>query len=54
MKEMSLIAAIKDYFGFKHGQTMSEFMAEFKELTPTDREYFKAGLQTVGYKITTS
>jgi len=47
---MSLIAAIKHYFGFNPGQSMGEFMAEVKELTPEDREYFRRELAKVGYK----
>ncbi len=49
MQEMSLIAAIKQYFGFKPGQSMTEFMGEVKELTPEDREYFRRELAKVGY-----
>jgi len=49
MKEMSLIAALKDYFGFKPGQTMTEFMAEIRELTQEDRDWFKREFVKVGY-----
>lgn len=50
MKQMSLLAACKDYFGFKQGQTMAEFMAEYKTLDDKDKEYFKAEFVKVGYQ----
>lgn len=50
MKEMSLLAAVKDYFGFKPGQTMSEFMAEYKELDEGDKNFFRREFVKVGYK----
>jgi hypothetical protein len=49
---MSLIVAIKDYFGFKPGQSMHEFMQEVKELTAEDRAYFAREFVKVGYQIT--
>jgi hypothetical protein len=52
MKNMSLVAAIREYFGFLPGQTPMQFMAEIKELTAEDREYFKREFVKVGYAIT--
>jgi hypothetical protein len=50
-KSMSFTAALKDYFGYKPGQTLTDFMKECKELTPADREYFKKEFVKVGYEI---
>lgn len=50
MKQMTFIAAMKDYFG-SNGKTSLEFMAEIKALTSTDREWFRANLPSVGYDI---
>ena len=52
MKFMSFILACKDYFGFKAGQTMSEFMTEVKALTAEDRDYLIREFAKVGYQIT--
>ena len=52
MQEMSLAAALKTYFGFKPGQKLIDFMAELKELTPEDKEYFKREFLKVGIKVT--
>lgn len=51
MKSMTLTAALKDYFGYKPGQTLGEFMGEVKALTTDDREYFKREFVKVGYAI---
>ena len=51
MKKLTFIAAMKDYFGTKAGQTSVEFMKEIKELTNEDREWFRANLPKVGYEI---
>lgn len=51
LKEMSLIAGIKEFFGYRQGQTMPEFMAEVRELTPEDRDYFRREMTKVGYKL---
>jgi hypothetical protein len=52
MKQMTLTTACKDYFGYKPGQTLGEFMQEVKALTTDDREYFKREFLKVGYEIT--
>jgi hypothetical protein len=51
LKEKSFVAAMMDFFGRKPGQTMGDFSAELRALTPQDREYFTAGLEQNGYKI---
>ncbi len=50
-KAMSFAAAVKDYFGFRPGENLSDFMKELKELNEKDREDLKSGLESVGYEI---
>jgi len=52
-KPTSFIAAMKHFFGFKPNQTLQEFSAEIKVLTPADKEYFAQGLRQNGYDIPT-
>lgn len=52
MKLMAFVAACKDYFGLKPGQTLGEFAQEIKALTEEDRAWFKAEFTKVGYQIT--
>lgn len=51
MKKVTLVAAIREYFGFLPGQTPMEFMQEIKALTPEDRAYFATHFPSVGYEI---
>jgi hypothetical protein len=51
MIQSTLTKALKDYFGFKPGQNLTEFMGEIKALTPEDRQYFKREFAKVGYDI---
>lgn len=51
MKQMSFVAAVREYFGFKPGQTPMEFMQEIKALTPDDRVYLANEFRKVGYDI---
>lgn len=53
-KTMSFVAACKDFFGTKDGQTPLQFMKEVKELTPDDRVEITEGLTKSGYEITPS
>ncbi len=50
-KELPFAAAMKDYFGFLPGQTLSGFMQELKTLSPEERAWFTQNLATVGYSI---
>lgn len=50
-KPTSFLASMKHFFGYKDGQTLSEFSAEMKALTPADRDYFTIGLRQNGYQI---
>lgn len=52
MKSLSFVAACKDFFGFKPNQTLSEFMAEIKQLTVEDRADLTKEFKRVGYDIT--
>lgn len=47
----SFPAAAREYFGFKEGQALGEFMAEIKELSPTDREQLAKGMEENGVVI---
>lgn len=51
MIRSTLTKALKDYFGYKPGQNLTEFMQEIKALTPDDRAYFKREFVKVGYEI---
>lgn len=51
MKQLAFSAAMKDYFGFLPGQTLSGFMQELKALNDSDRAWFKANLPSVGYEL---
>lgn len=48
----SFVMAMREYFGYKEGQTMQDFAKELKALNDADRAYFKALLQGIGYTIT--
>lgn len=50
-KKLSLVAALKDYFGMKPDQNAMGFMQEIKALTPEDKAWFRANLPSVGYEI---
>jgi hypothetical protein len=52
MIRSTLTKALKDYFGYKAGQNLTDFMNEIKALTPEDRVYFKREFVKVGYEIT--
>lgn len=51
MKEMTFMAACKEFFGLKPGQTSLDFGREIKELTTEDRHEIAKGLEAHGYKI---
>jgi len=50
-KEMSFVAACKDYFGYKPGQTLGEFMNEVRACTEADKEDLKKEFLKVGYIV---
>lgn len=52
MLESSFMAACREFFGIKSGQSMIDFAKEVKELTPEDREYFKVEFAKIGISIT--
>ncbi len=50
-KRMTFMAACKDFFGLKSGQTALDFGKEIKALTDSDKAEIKAGLEKHGYEI---
>lgn len=52
MQQMTFTKALKEYFGFKLGQNLTDFMNEIKALTPDDRAYFTREFVKVGIEIT--
>lgn len=52
VKKLSLVAATKDYFGMRPGQTAMDFLKEWKQLTDEDKAFLKAHLNRAGYEIT--
>lgn len=51
MAQKSLLAAMREYFGFRPGQGLGDFSNEIKALTPDDRAYFEAEFKKAGYDI---
>jgi hypothetical protein len=51
MIQCTFTKAVKEYFGFKPGQNLTDFMAELKALNEEDRAYFKREFAKVGYEI---
>lgn len=54
IKKMTFVAASKDFFGLKMGQTGVQFMHEIKELSPEERTDIASGLALNGYEIISS
>ena len=52
MIQMSFTKAIIETFPKRPGQTMADYMAEIKALTPQDRAYFKAEFAKIGIEVT--
>ena len=50
-KKLTFMAACRDFFGLKEGQTAMEFGKELKELSEKDRAEIKEGLSKLGYEI---
>jgi len=50
-KEMTFLAAMKDFFGYRPGNTAADFMKEIRALDDKSRAFFKSGLEQNGYKI---
>lgn len=50
-KEMSFTAACKEFFGFKEGQSLQDFMAETKQLTAEDKAEIRLGLIQNGLNV---
>ena len=52
MIQSSFTKACKEYFGYKPGQNLTDFMNEIKALTPEDRKFIKREFLKIGYEIT--
>lgn len=48
-KRPSFISACKEFFGFKPGQKLSDFAAEIKALSPSDKAEIAQGLRDAGF-----
>jgi hypothetical protein len=51
LKKLTFMAACRDFFGVREGQTAMDFGKELKELPPQDRAEIKEGLTKLGYEI---
>ncbi len=54
MENMTFVAACRKFFGKDRGevpQTLQEFAAEIKALTPKDKEELSTMFQTVGINV---
>lgn len=51
MKETTFAVACKEFFGFREGQKLGDFMHELKQLTDKDRADLIAWFPSVGYTI---
>lgn len=49
MKVCTFIVACREFFGLKPGQTLQEFAAEIRQLTPTDKSELTELFKSVGY-----
>lgn len=47
-KRLSFVVALKQYMGLKEGQTPTQFMQEYKELTQKDRNELYDALKAGG------
>lgn len=50
-KNYSLLAAARDFFGQKEGQTALEFGKEYQKLSADDKSEISDGLKKLGYTI---
>ena len=51
-KQVSLVAAIREYFGFLPGQKLADFMQELKALSPEEKKELGEGAaRELGYEI---
>lgn len=53
-KQMSFVAAMRDYFGLRSGDAPHSFLLEMKALADEDTRWFSAELTKLGYEIPTS
>ena len=50
-KPGTFMAAMRHFFGFLPGQTLTEFGLEIKNLSDTDKKYFADHLRAAGYPL---
>jgi hypothetical protein len=50
-KPVSFMVAMKTFFGFADGQTLTQFSTAVKSLSDGDKEYFRNHLTQVGFNI---
>lgn len=50
-KPMSFVMAMREFFGRKDGQSLTEFAAELKTLNDAEKAFFIAGLKEAGFNI---
>ena len=48
---ISLLALCRKFFGFKPGQSLTEFGEEFKAMSPEDKADLKKSFEAMGYTI---
>lgn len=48
MEQLSFVAACKRFFGFKDGQSISEFGRELKDLTHAEKLEIAQGMRAAG------
>lgn len=53
MKKMTFVQAMKDFFGLRESTTNLEFMREMRDLTDSDKDWFRTNLPKVGYELIT-
>lgn len=50
-KAMTYAQAMRDFFYREGKDTLQSFMAELKQLTPEDKEFFRKELERIGYEL---
>lgn len=51
MKQMTLVAALREFFGYRPGQSAGDFLQELRALTDKDKDDFKTMFPSVGITI---
>lgn len=48
---VTLLKAIREHMGFRPGQSLGEFMSEYKALSLEDRQYFVREYAKIGVEV---